>query len=126
MMYSVLWTAAAMAAPQTAPAGGAGPVPQGNFMTALLPFVLVFVIFYLLIIMPQRKKQKKHMEMVENLKPGDRIITTGGIYGSIMGVQKDRVELKVAANVKIEITKSAIGVILGRGDSATAPEKADA
>ncbi|NTU52055.1 MAG: preprotein translocase subunit YajC, partial [Candidatus Aminicenantes bacterium] len=62
-------------------AGGA-PVARPNMLGALLPFVLVFVIFYLLIIMPQRKKQKKHMEMVENLKPGSRIITTGGIYGT--------------------------------------------
>jgi preprotein translocase subunit YajC len=92
--------------------------PQGNFLTALVPFMLVFVIFYLLIIMPQRKKQKKHMEMVENLKPGSRIVTTGGIYGTVMGVQKDRIELKVAANVKIDITKSAIGIILA---SETAP-----
>ena len=124
MMNAIASTAAALAAPQTAPVGAPGAVPQGNFMTALLPFVLVFVIFYLLIIMPQRKKQKKHLEMVENLKPGDRIVTTGGINGTIMGVQKDRIEVKIAANVKIEITKSAIGVILGRGE--TAPEKPEA
>jgi preprotein translocase subunit YajC len=123
MMNAVMTTAAALALPQAAPAGGAGMAPQGNFMTALLPFVLVFVIFYLLIIMPQRKKQKKHMEMVENLKPGSRIITTGGIFGTVMGVQKDRVEVKIAANTKVELTKSAIGVIL-QGE--TAPEKPEA
>jgi len=98
------------------------PAPQSNMLTALIPFILVFVIFYLLIIMPQRKKQKRHMEMVGNLKAGDRIITTGGIHGTIMGVQKDRIELKIAANVKIEITKSAVGVILAPGQ---APEKAE-
>jgi preprotein translocase subunit YajC len=90
--------------------------PQGSlgFFTALLPFILVFVIFYVLIIMPQRKKQKKHMSMVEQLKPGDRIITSGGIYGTVMGVQPDRIELKVSANVKVDITKSAVAVILGQ------------
>jgi preprotein translocase subunit YajC len=89
------------------------PRPQGvGMVTALVPFILVFVIFYLLIIMPQRKKQKKHMAMVEQLKPGDRIITSGGIFGTVMGVQQDRIELKVAANVKIDITKSAVAVIL--------------
>ena len=82
-------------------------------LTALLPFVLVFGIFYLLIILPQRKKQKKHQEMVNALKPGDRIITTGGIFGTVMGVQPDRIELKVSANVKIDITKSAVGAVLG-------------
>jgi preprotein translocase subunit YajC len=98
-------------------AQGARPAPQGSFLTALVPFILVFAIFYLLIIMPQRKKQKKHVELVNNLKAGDRIITTGGIYGTIMGVQKDRIELKIAANVKIDITKGAVGVILPSGSS---------
>jgi preprotein translocase subunit YajC len=93
--------------------------PQGGlgFMGALLPFVLVFVIFYVLIIMPQRKRQKKHMTMVEQLKSGDKIITSGGIHGTVMGVHPDRIELKVAANVKIDITKSAVAVILGEQKS---------
>jgi len=89
--------------------------PQGNLLTALIPFVLVFVIFYVLIILPTRKKQKKHMTMVGALKPGDKIITTGGIHGTIMGVQQDRIELKIATNVKIDITKSAVGAILSTG-----------
>ena len=109
-------------AQQTGGQPGRQPVPQGNFLTALVPFILVFVIFYLLIIMPQRKKQKKHMEMVSNLAPGSRIVTTGGIYGTIMGVQKDKIELKIAANVKIDITKSSIGVILA-GEAA--PDKTE-
>ena len=96
-------------------AGGA-PAARPNMLGALLPFVLVFVIFYLLIIMPQRKKQKKHLELVENLKPGDRVITTAGIFGTIMGVQKDLIELKVASNTNIKITKSAVGVIRGATD----------
>ncbi|MFC2158360.1 preprotein translocase subunit YajC [Acidobacteriota bacterium] len=86
--------------------------PQGNFLTALLPFILVFVIFYLLIIMPSRKKQKKHQETVSALKPGDKIVTTGGIYASIMGVQQDRLEVKISSNVKIEITKNSVGAVL--------------
>lgn len=104
----------AMSALAQAPGGSAAPRP--NMFGALLPFVLVFVIFYLLIILPQRKKQKKHMQLVEALKPGDRIITTAGIFGTVMGVQKDRIELKIAANTKIDITKSAVGVILGAGE----------
>ena len=90
-----------------------GQAPRGNMFTMMLPLVAIFAIFYLLLILPQRKKQKKHMEMVENLKPGDQVITTAGIFGTIMGVQKDRIELKIAANVKIDITKSAVAVILG-------------
>jgi preprotein translocase subunit YajC len=90
-----------------------GARPQGNFITALIPFILVFVVFYVLIILPSRKKQKKHQDMVDALKSGDKVVTTGGIYGTVMGVQQDRIELKVSANVKIDVTKNAIGVILG-------------
>jgi len=95
---------------QAQPASGG----QGSFLTALLPFILVFVIFYLLIIMPSRKKQKKHQEMVAALKPGDKIVTSGGIYGTVMGVQEDRIEVKISANVKVDITKSAVAAILGK------------
>lgn len=84
----------------------------GNFVTALIPFILVFVIFYLLIIMPSRKKQKRHQEMVGQLKPGDKIVTSGGIYGTVMGTQKDRIEVKISANVKIDITKNAVAAII--------------
>src|SRR5512141_1972213 len=94
-------------------AGGA-QVARPNMLGALLPFVLVFVIFYLLIIMPQRKKQKKHLELVDNLKPGDKIITTAGIFGTVMGVNKDLIELKISSNTNI--TKSAVGVIRGAND----------
>lgn len=85
---------------------------QGSLFTALLPFILVFVIFYLLIIMPQRKRQKRHQEMVGQLKPGDKIVTTGGIYGTVMGVQQDRIELKIASNVKVDITKNAVAAFI--------------
>jgi preprotein translocase subunit YajC len=96
------------------PAGG--QLQRPNMLMSMLPLIAIFAIFYLLLILPQRKKQKKHLEMVESLKPGDRVITTAGIFGTVMGVQKDRLELKIAANVKIDITKSAVGVILGATD----------
>ncbi len=114
MMLGTLMATAGQATP------GAPQAP--NLFSALLPFILVFAIFYLLIILPSRKKQKKHQDMVNNLKAGDRIITTGGIYGTIMGVQKDRLEVKIAANTKIDITKSAIGAILGPSEAAEAKD----
>ncbi len=90
-----------------------GARPQGSMLTALVPFVLVFVIFYVLIILPSRKKQKKHQDMVGALKSGDKVVTTGGIYGTVMGTKEDRIELKISANVKIDVTRNAISVILG-------------
>ncbi len=95
---------------------GAAQAARPNMLGALLPFVLVFVIFYLLIIMPQRKKQKKHLELVDNLKSGDRVITTAGIFGTVVGVQKGLIELKIASNTNIKITKSAVGVIRDPND----------
>lgn len=85
---------------------------QGSALLTLLPLILVFVIFYLLIILPQRRKQKQHQKMVDNLRPGDRVITSGGIFGTVMDVHPDRIELKIASNVKIDILKSAVGIVL--------------
>ncbi len=90
-----------------------GARPPGNMLGAIVPFILVFVIFYVLIILPSRKKQKKHQEMVGALKPGNKVITTGGIYGTVMGTKEDRIELKISANVKVDVTRNAISVILG-------------
>jgi preprotein translocase subunit YajC len=85
---------------------------RGNLIMGLIPFILVIVIFYMLVILPSRKRQKKHQYMVDLLKPGDRIITSGGIYGTVMGTQKDKIELKISSNVKIDLAKSAVAVIL--------------
>ncbi|MDI6845119.1 MAG: preprotein translocase subunit YajC [Candidatus Saccharicenans sp.] len=102
---------------QTAPAG-----QSGNMLVGLLPFILVFVIFYLLIILPQRKKQKQHQQMINNLKPGDRVITSGGIFGTVMDVHPDRIELKIAANVKVDVLKSAIAIVLTEKEKSEARE----
>jgi len=92
----------------------APPAPRGGGVSLhfFIMMGLVFLVFYLLLIRPQRTRQKKHQEMVENLKPGDKVVTSGGIHGTVMGVQKDRLELKIASNVKIDITKTSIAVIL--------------
>lgn len=88
------------------------PQPQGEGGGAswlgFLPMVLIFVIFYVLLIAPARKKQKKHAEMVDALKNGDRVITNGGIYGTIVGVADQIVQLRIADQVKIEVAKHAI------------------
>jgi preprotein translocase subunit YajC len=103
---------------------GASQAARPNMLGALLPFVLVFVIFYLLIIMPQRKKQKKHMESINALTPGRQIVTIGGIVGTVVGFRKDErlgdvVELRIASNTTISISKSAVGRIV---DASGAPE----
>ena len=86
---------------------------QPNMLVSLLPLIVVFVFFYLLRILPAKKKQKKHQEVINNLQPGTRVLTTGGILGTIMGVKKKTFEMRIAPNVKIEISKSAIATVLG-------------
>jgi preprotein translocase subunit YajC len=104
-------------APATAPSG-----PMA-LVTSLFPFLLIFVVFYFLIIRPQKKRQQDHEKLLENLKKGDRVLTQGGMFGTVVGVQKDRVILKVAENVKIEYQKSAIVAVLD--EKATASAKGD-
>ncbi len=83
--------------------------PMNPFMN-FLPFVLVFFIFYFLMIRPQQKRQQELQKMVQDLKKGDRIVTAGGIIGSVTSVQNDYVVIKVGdnENMKMEILKSAI------------------
>jgi preprotein translocase subunit YajC len=88
---------------------------QSNMLVQLIPFVVIFVIFYLLIIMPARKKQKQHQNMISSLKGGERIITAGGIYGTVSRVMDDRFEIQVDVNTRLQITKSSISAVLEMG-----------
>lgn len=82
------------------------------FTSLLIPMVLVFVLFYFMIIMPQRKRQRAVDQMLNNLKAGDRVVTNGGIYGTIVSVHEDKrtVQLKIAENpvVRVEVARSSI------------------
>jgi len=72
-----------------------------------IPLILIFVIFYFFLIRPQQKKAKEHKIMVENLKRGDKVVTSGGITGIVERViDNDKVEVEIAENVKVEIIKS--------------------
>ena len=80
---------------------------SGSGIGQFIPLILIFVIFYFFLIRPQQKKVKEHKLMVENLKRGDKVITSGGIVGSIERVMdNDKVEVAISENVKVEIIKS--------------------
>jgi preprotein translocase subunit YajC len=81
--------------------------PQ-NPLLQLAPLFLIFVLFYVLMIVPMRKRQKAVQQMVENLKKGDRVITNGGLYGEVAAVTGATVVLKIADNVKVRVAKTAI------------------
>jgi preprotein translocase subunit YajC len=81
---------------------------QGNPVVQLVPFALVLAIFYFVILLPMKKRQKKVQEFLSALKVGDRVITSGGIYGSIAKMNEQSVHLQVAQNVRLEVARSAI------------------
>ena len=85
------------------------PSQQANPILSFLPLILMFVVFYFLLIRPQQKKQKEVAEMIKNLKKGDRVVTNGGLIGTIMAIHDDYVVLKVGdQDTKLEVLRSAI------------------
>ena len=80
---------------------------EGSGIGQFIPLILIFVIFYFFLIRPQQKKVKEHKSMVENLKRGDKVITSGGITGRVERlIDNDTVEVEIAENVKVEIVKA--------------------
>ena len=81
---------------------------QPNGFALFLPLILIMVIFYFLMIMPAQRRQKKVAAMLKELKNGDKVITTGGMYGTIVGLEGDTVQLRIADQVRIKISRSAV------------------
>ncbi len=93
---------------------GGGSAALANF----LPIIAIGLVFYFLVIAPANKQRKKQQEMLSALKRGDRVLTSGGIYGTIQGVEGDHVYLKIADNVKVKVARSAIsGLVAGDSES---------
>lgn len=96
----------------------AGPNPIMSFV----PIIAIFLIFYFLIIRPQQKQQREHEKMLQALKKGDRVLTNGGLYGTIVGFRGDALELKIAENVKVLVARAAISRLVEEPSSAPAPQ----
>ena len=90
--------------------GGGGESSGGGGLMAFLPFILIIVIFYFLLIRPQQRKQKQHREMLSTLGKGDRVVTNGGMFGTIVGINEKEniVVLRVGENTKVEFLRSSI------------------
>ncbi len=97
------------------PQGGSQGGP--SLLVSFVPIILIFIIFYLLLILPQQKKQKQHLNMINSLKKGDQIVTSSGMYGTIADVKDQKIVLKIADDVKIEIVKSAVATVVDRRES---------
>ncbi|MCF8023858.1 MAG: preprotein translocase subunit YajC [Desulfobacteraceae bacterium] len=86
--------------------GGSGA--QGGGFAAFVPIILMFVIFYFLLIRPQQKKTKAHQEMINNLKKGDRVITSGGIHGTVTSLDENAATVEIAEKVRVKVTRGSI------------------
>lgn len=96
----------------TGGAPGAGPAGPAGLFVSFLPFILIFIVFYVLLILPQQRKQKKHRAMLEALKKGDHVLTTGGILGTVAAIQKNVVTIQVGDNVRIKIRREYIAELV--------------
>lgn len=87
------------------------PSPLGFLSNPLLMMIVVMGIFYVLLILPQQRRQKQHRAMLAALKTGDKVITNGGIYGTVAGIDEDTVIVRIADQVKIKMLRSAIAQV---------------
>ena len=93
-------------------AGGTGTSGEGGGASFFLMMGLIFVIFYFLLIRPQQKQAKQHREMIAALKKGDKIVSTGGLYGTITGLKDDVVIMEIAPKVRVKISRASVSRLM--------------
>ena len=101
-----------------APPPGEGGGGAGGILPIILMWGIILFIFYFLMIRPQQKKQREAKAMLESLKQGDRILTTGGLYGTVKSVKEDLVVLKISDQVQVEVAKSAVTAVVNKAREA--------
>ncbi len=95
-------------------------------LTMLFPIAMMFLIFYLLVFRPQSKTRKEHEQMVKNLKKNDEVVTSGGMFGTVVNVKPEAVTLRIDENVRVDVEPSAIARLVkpkGQGSESTTMEK---
>lgn len=98
---------------QQAPAAAQQP----DLITGLLPFVVLFVVFYFLLIRPQQKRVKEHKKMVEAISKGDEIATSGGLVGKVTGAGENFLEVEIADNVRVKVQRALVATVLPKGST---------
>ena len=104
MPFHAALTIAASAPPQ-------GGEQQGNFLLLIVPYALIFVVFYFLMIRPARQRQKEHARLLDALKPGDKVVCAGGIHATVVGVGDGTVQVRVADQIRIDVEKSSVTTV---------------
>lgn len=97
-----------------APADGGG---GGGMVSTLIFFALIFLVFYFMILRPQQKRAKERQAMLDSVKKGDRVVTTGGMHGKVVNVDEKTILLDVGDNLKLKFDRTAINVITREGSS---------
>ena len=99
----------------SAPASAPAADGTAQFLIGIVPWLLIFVIFYLLMIRPQQRRMKQHQATIAAVKKGDEVITGGGIRGRVTKVTDDEAEVEIASGVKVRVVKSTLTQVLGGG-----------
>jgi preprotein translocase subunit YajC len=99
------------------PSGGS---PEGSLISTLVMFTLIIAIFYFMILRPQQKRQKERQKMLDAVKKGDKVVTAGGLHGTVAGIDEKTILVQVAENVKLKFDRTAITAVVREGDT---PEK---
>ena len=92
--------------------GGAGG--QGGGLGAFVPLILMFAIFYFLLIRPQQKKAKAHRALLSAIKKGDRVVSSGGLHGTVTGLTDDVVTMEIAPKVRVKVSRGSIAGVMGK------------
>jgi preprotein translocase subunit YajC len=99
-------------------AQAAAPTPeQPNLLVQMMPLIFIFVIFYVLLIRPQQKRQKEHEKLIAAVKTGDEVVTTSGIHGTVSNVKDKTLIIKIADNVKVEFDRAAVVTVKNAGQA---------
>ncbi len=104
-----------------APKGSAGAQPAPNPIMSFIPMVVVIGILYFLIIRPQQQQTKAHNRLLDALKTGDRVVTSGGIHGTVTSIKGPVVQVKIAENVRVDVNRSAITQVTNPINGSVAP-----
>ena len=105
-------------------AQGAGGAGGGDIFSMMFPLVLIFAVFYFLLIRPQQKKMKDHREMLTAVRRGDKVVTGGGIIGTVAKVvSNDELQVEIAEGVKVKISRSTLASVMSKTEPVKEPEK---
>lgn len=100
----------------------AAPPDQAGLWVQLLPFALILAIFYFIILLPMKRRQKKVQDFLEALKTGDKVVTSGGLFGSITKISEQSIQIEVAPNVRVHVSRAAIVGYQGQAPVADASQ----